>query len=287
MVPLYAITGRKAFSWEEEQETAFNSLKDNMVQPPVPALPNAHDEFILDTDASNTAIGGELTQVQDGQERVVAYASYTLTPEQRRYCTTCQELLAIVRLTCQFRHHLLGKAFTIRTDHNSLLWLLRFKEPQGQLARWIEELRQYNMTLKHRRRSLHSNADALSRTGDTTEGHYIHGVELKDLPCGGCSYCTRAHMQWLSFIGEVDDVVPISRCQLATLSASEEGGDSAASSRTWDPGGKMQPETPTLETVIHRFPDGTTTSQVNILSAEGTKFRVVELGHKMESVWGL
>ena len=108
----------------------------------------------------------------------------------------------------------------------------------------------------------------------------IHGVELKDLPCGGCSYCTRAHMQWSSFM-------PISRCQLATLSASEEGGDSAASSRTWDPGGKMQPETPTLETVIHRFPDGTTTSQVNILSDEGTKIRVVELGDKRESVWGL
>ena len=170
-VPLYAITGRKEFSWKEEQETAFNSLKDKMMQPPVLALPNAHDEFILDTDASNTAIGGELTQVQDGQERVVAYASYALTPEQRRYCTTRQELLAIVRLTRQFRHHLLGKPFTIRTDHNSLLWLLRFKEPQGQLARWIEELSQYNMTLKHRRGSLHSNADALSRTGDTTEGH--------------------------------------------------------------------------------------------------------------------
>ena len=49
-----------------------------MVQPPVLALPNAHDEFILDTDASNTAIGGELTQVQNGQERVVAYSSYAL-----------------------------------------------------------------------------------------------------------------------------------------------------------------------------------------------------------------
>ena len=85
-----------------------------------------------------------------------AYASYPLTPEQRRYCTTHLELLAIVRLTRQFRHHLLGKPFTIRTDHNSLTWLLRFKKPQGQLARWIEELSQYNMVLKHRKGRLHA-----------------------------------------------------------------------------------------------------------------------------------
>lgn len=61
------------------------------------ALPNNTDDVILDTDASDVALGGELMQVQEGQEKVVAYGSFALTPEQRRYCTTRKELLAIVR----------------------------------------------------------------------------------------------------------------------------------------------------------------------------------------------
>ena len=61
------------------------------------ALPNNTDDVILDTDASDVALGGELMQVQEGQEKVVAYGSLALTPEQRRYCTTRKELLAIVR----------------------------------------------------------------------------------------------------------------------------------------------------------------------------------------------
>ena len=83
-VPLYGITGKKAFHWGTEQEEAFRILKYKLVTPPVLTIPNALDEFILDTDASNTTVGGELLQIQDGEERVIAYASYALTPEQRR-----------------------------------------------------------------------------------------------------------------------------------------------------------------------------------------------------------
>ena len=59
-----------------------------MTSAPVLALPNSVDRFILDTDASGTAIGAELLQVQDKQERVIAYGSLSLSPEQRRYCVT-------------------------------------------------------------------------------------------------------------------------------------------------------------------------------------------------------
>lgn len=164
-------------------------------------------------DASDEAIGGELSRIQDDQERVISYASFALTPEQRRYCTTRKELLAIVRLTRQFRHYLLGKPFKIRTDHNSLMWLLRFNETQGQLARWMEELSQYNMVLEHRKGRLHTNADALSRPGlkNGEHSHYVHGVEPENLHCKGCHYCQRAHQQWADFVENVDDVVPISR----------------------------------------------------------------------------
>ena len=129
--------GKHKFRWKEEQMEAFDALKRALACPPVLALLNQHDNFVLDTDASNDAIGGELIQVQNGQEKVIAYGSYALTKEQRRYCTTRKELLAIVRFCRQYRYYLLGKPFTVRTDHSSLRWLLRFRQPQGQLDRWL------------------------------------------------------------------------------------------------------------------------------------------------------
>ena len=114
--------------------------------------------------------------------------------------------------TRQYRHFLLGRKFMIRTDHNSLAWLMRFWGIQGQLARWIEELSQFNMQILHRQGRKHSNADALSRIPDLLEpcDCYRAGTDLKNLKCGGCPYCTRAHHQWPRFDEEVDDLVPLS-----------------------------------------------------------------------------
>ena len=76
--------------------------------------------FILDTDASLYAIGAVLSQLQDGQERVLAYASKTLSDAQRAYCTTKWELLAVVYFTKHFQQYLAGQHFKLRTDHASL-----------------------------------------------------------------------------------------------------------------------------------------------------------------------
>ena len=71
------------------------------------------------------------------------------TPSQRNYCTTCKELLAVVRFCREYRHYLLGRSFIVRIDHSSLTWLMRFKHVEGQLARWLEELSQFDMTIQH------------------------------------------------------------------------------------------------------------------------------------------
>ena len=62
-----------------------------------------------------------------------------LSPKNREYCTT-RKLLAVVMFFRQYKYYLMGKPLTIRTDHSILTWLLRFKGPQFQLARWLEEL---------------------------------------------------------------------------------------------------------------------------------------------------
>ena len=64
---------------------------------PCLAFPNADDPFIIDTDASETSIGAELSQVQNGQEVVISHTSNILMHEQKRWCTTQKELLAVVK----------------------------------------------------------------------------------------------------------------------------------------------------------------------------------------------
>ena len=134
--PLYGLTGPKAtFHWEDKHQQAFDALVEALVCAPVLAYPNSQDTFILDTDASDTAIRAELLQLQEGEERVVSYGSFSLTLAQRNYCTTRKELLAVLRFTREYQHYLLGQRFTVHTDHSSLTWLMHFKNAEGMLAR--------------------------------------------------------------------------------------------------------------------------------------------------------
>ena len=134
-----------------------------IISAPVLAHPDFSKPFILDTDASDVAIGAVLSQIPDGDEMVIAYASRTLSKAERIYCVTRKELLAVVYFTKYYKHFLYGKEFKIRTDHSFLKWLLNCKNPEGQLARWFESLSNFQMTIEHRGGSKHRNADALNR----------------------------------------------------------------------------------------------------------------------------
>ena len=81
--------------WTETQESAFNCFKMALTTAPVLAYPNETGKFILDTDASDTGIGAVLSQMQNDEEHVIAYASKKLTKAERRYCVTRKELLAV------------------------------------------------------------------------------------------------------------------------------------------------------------------------------------------------
>ena len=111
---------------------------------PLLAHPDFSKAFILDTDASDTAIGAVLSQIHDGEERVITYTSRCLTKAERKYCVTRKELLAIVNFVKHFRHYLYGKPFVVRMDHSSLKWLLNKKDAEGQMARWVETQATYN-----------------------------------------------------------------------------------------------------------------------------------------------
>ncbi len=162
--PLHRLTEKTyTFAWSEECQSAFEELRRLLTSAPILAFPDLSEPFVLDTDASGTGIGAVLSQVRKGRECVVAYASRILSKPERRYCTTRRELLAVVCFVRHFRPYLLGTSFTVRTDHGSLKWLYSFKQPEGQLARWLEQLQEYNFQVVHRQGKQHGNADALSR----------------------------------------------------------------------------------------------------------------------------
>jgi transposase InsO family protein len=174
--PLTQLTTKHApFYWQEDHQRSFELLKDSLIQAPVLKYPDFTKSFILDTDASDLAVGAVLGQRQDEGEVVVAYYSKMLSSEQNRYCATRKELLAVVKAVKHFRHYLLGRTFVIRTDHASLTWLMRQTNLTGQVARWVETLSEYSFQLEHRGGLKHMNADALSRQ-----------------QCSDCVQCRRA-----------------------------------------------------------------------------------------------
>ena len=126
--------------------------------------PDYNETFTLDCDASAVAVGAVLSQRSEGKERVVAYYSKMLSREEMNYCATRREMLAIVKAVKHFRVYLYGTEFKVRTDHASLIWLLKSSVPQGQVARWISQLSEYRYTPEHRSGDQHGNADGLSRT---------------------------------------------------------------------------------------------------------------------------
>ncbi|KRY19966.1 Retrovirus-related Pol polyprotein from transposon, partial [Trichinella britovi] len=119
-------------------------LKARLTKQPVLTHPDFKIPFLVDTDASGDGLGAVLSQDIAGKERVIAYASRTLSKTERKYCATRREMLALVWALKQFRCFLYGRKFTVRTDHGSLTWLRNFKEPEGQVARWLQQLGEFD-----------------------------------------------------------------------------------------------------------------------------------------------
>lgn len=173
--PLHKLTEKDSpFLWTEECSKAFKELKRLLTSSPILAYPILGLEYFLDSDASAEALGSILSQIQDGHERVIGYYSRSFNKQERNYCVTRKELLSIVDSVKHFHQYLYGSKCTVRTDHGSLAWLMRFSNPESQLARWLETLSLYDLTIKYRPGRLNSNADAMSR-----------------IPCDWCNHCTR------------------------------------------------------------------------------------------------
>jgi len=101
------------FVWLEQQQAAFEALKAALSSEQVLAYPNFDSQFILTTDASQTAVAAILSQTQDGVERPISFASRKLNPAESRYSASELEMLAVSWATRHFRCYLYGKQFVL------------------------------------------------------------------------------------------------------------------------------------------------------------------------------
>ena len=150
-------------TWTDECQVAFQKLKDALCTAPVLRSPNFDLPFILQTDASDRGVAAVLSQTEQDEEHPIAYFSKKLLPREQKYSTIEKECLAIKLGMQAFRVYLLGRVFSVQTDHRALEWLNQLKDSNYRLSRWSLALQPFQFKVIHRAGQSNGNADALSR----------------------------------------------------------------------------------------------------------------------------
>ena len=155
----------KKFVWTETMEKNFKKLKKKFEKMPVRSFPrfDVPDKFQISTDWSKENLSAVLSQVQDGQERLIAVFGRKTTQGESNYPPWKGELSAMVYGIRKAEHILRYRPFIANTDASALVHLKRLKALTGLLARWMQELQTYTFEVKHRPGVENGNADGVSR----------------------------------------------------------------------------------------------------------------------------
>jgi transposase InsO family protein len=140
------------------------------LQTAVLTVPLKGEEFIIETDASERAVGAILSVCREGRRVPVEFASKKLSPPQRNWPVREREALAIVWAVHRFDGYVRGRAFTVYTDHESLKFL--FQATDGKLARWAARLAEYDITIQYQKGKEHQHVDTLSRYVEPPEAEF-------------------------------------------------------------------------------------------------------------------
>ncbi|GJT40227.1 reverse transcriptase domain-containing protein [Tanacetum coccineum] len=158
--PLTLLTQKnKDYVWGEDQEKAFQILKEKLCNAPVLTLPDGPNDFVVYCDASHQGFGCVLMQ----RGKVIAYASRQLKIHEKNYTTHDLELGAVVFALKIWRHYLYGTKSVIYTDHQSLQYIFDQKDLNMRQRRWLELLSDYECEIKYHPGKANVVADALSR----------------------------------------------------------------------------------------------------------------------------
>ncbi|WMV32271.1 hypothetical protein MTR67_025656 [Solanum verrucosum] len=158
--PLTKLTQKTVkFQWSEPCEKSFQELKKKLISAPVLTLPEGAQDFVVYCDASRVGLGCVLMQ----NDKVIAYASRQLKVYEKNYPTHDLELAAIVFALKIWRHYLYDVHVDIFTDHKSLQYVFTQKELNLKQRRWLELLKDYDMSILYHPGKANVVVDVLSR----------------------------------------------------------------------------------------------------------------------------
>lgn len=179
--PITKLTRKNVpFLWSRDQESAFTVIKEKLTSAPTLAMPNFKEgNFVVQTDASDVALGAVLSNQVGGEERPVSFKSRLLNKHERNYSVNEKECLAIMWALEEFRPYVLGRKFLLETDSSALVWLQRKDDPNRKFKRWIMDLQEYDFDIRHRKGELNGNADALSRCPKLNNIEHVEEKEMK------------------------------------------------------------------------------------------------------------
>ena len=126
--PLCALLSQKnSWLWGDAQDQAFSNVKAELMKPTVLALYDVKADLKVSADASSFGLGAVLLQKTNSSWQPVAFASRVMSDTEQRYAQVEKESLAITWACEKFSSYILGKTFTIETDHKPLVPLLGTK----------------------------------------------------------------------------------------------------------------------------------------------------------------
>ncbi len=150
--------------WTSACQQAFENIIDKLTSSPVLGFANPKLPYTLHTDASTTGLGAALYQEQDGQSRVIAYASRGLSRSEARYPAHKLEFLALKwAITEKFHDYLYGNYFRVVTDNNPLRYILTTAKLDATSYRWLASLSTFTFDITYRAGKQNQDADGLSR----------------------------------------------------------------------------------------------------------------------------
>ena len=170
LAPLYQLLKKKEqWNWGPPQKQAFKEAKSQLTSTKILTHFDTSKKLMLSCDASPYGVGAVLShRFPDGTERPIAYASRSLAVAEKQYAQIEKEGLAIVFGVKKFHSYLLGRRFTVYSDHKPLQYLFSESRPvpvmaSARIQRWALTLSAYNYSIEFKSGSAQGNADGLSR----------------------------------------------------------------------------------------------------------------------------
>jgi hypothetical protein len=178
------------FRWSDRQQAAFDKLKQTLCSDQVLGYPDFTQPFILTTDASKIAVAAVLSQVQDGVERPLSYASRQMNTAEQNYSATESEMLAATWGIGFFRCYLFGRRFVLKTDHSALVYMHKFADNNSRLLKWSLKLSEYDFEVQHKPAAQIRHVDSLSRAVQTVSSQQALSREEVKVEQSKDKFCT-------------------------------------------------------------------------------------------------